>query len=116
MEENFEPEEMDLDMEYDDFNQLIANEDVLANRRELVGADRRSKPVLGKLAQAHLVQIRAAQIANGEKTRIPPNIPLESGEAEAIARQELKLKILPIKVVRIFPNGTFEKWSLQDFK
>lgn len=114
MEEYYEQEDIDIDLE--EFNNLLLNEEKIENRRELFGSERRGKPFLGRFAQTHLIQIRAKQLERNEKTTIPPNIPIRSNNPRDIARQELELRVIPLKVVNVYPDGTFEKWSISEFK
>jgi DNA-directed RNA polymerase subunit K/omega len=91
-----------------DINQLIPD-------RERVGSDRISKPTLGKLAKARLIAARAGQLELGASPQIPFNR-LRSNEPQKIAQQELQEKVIPLKIVRKFPDGTFEVWTIKDFK
>lgn len=91
-----------------DFGQLIPN-------RERTGADRISKPTLGKLAKARLIAARAGQLELGAKPEIAPNR-IRSSEPQKIALQEFDEKVIPIKIIRKFPDKTYEVWTIRDFK
>lgn len=89
------------------------DESDMGRRRE--GNDRIGKPFLGKLAKARLIAARAGQLQLGS----PPKIPLSrlrSGEIQEIAEQEFDEKVIPIKIVRRFADGTYEVWEVKDFQ
>lgn len=99
--------------EFDEIFQGDLNEVNLGRRRE--GDDRLGKPFLGKLAKARLIAARAGQLQIGA----PPLIPrerLRSNELQEIALQEFDERVIPIKIIRKFADGTYEVWSIKDFK
>lgn len=102
----------------DDFDSMFVEEPGAATcptRRVLTGSDRRSLPVLGKLAISKLVSTRAKQLEQNFKPAIAPSL-LESHNLERIALQELRERKIPLKIIRRFPNGDVEEWAIEDFK
>lgn len=92
----------------------------LAGERVRSGADRISPPYLGVMAKARLLAARAAQLWQGARPLIPI-AQLRSRDIEKIARQELEEALagkitFPIRIVRRFPDGWVETWSIPDFK
>lgn len=114
-----EEEELDIetpDIEQPDFEEIFQTDTgQLMPGRERTGAERISKPTLGKLAKARLIAARAGQLELGATPAIPTSR-LRSYEPQRIARQELETKVIPIRIVRKFADGTFEVWTIQDFK
>jgi DNA-directed RNA polymerase subunit K/omega len=84
-------------------------------RRRREGVDRISKPFLGKLAKARLIAARSEQLQLGAPPVIPPNR-LRSSELQEIALQEFDERVIPIKIIRKFADGTYEIWSINDFR
>lgn len=92
----------------------------LAGPRIRSKADRISPPYLGTMAKSRLIAARAAQLWQGAHPLIPIE-QLRSRDMEKIARQELQEAIrgnitFPIRIVRKFPDGWIEYWSIPDFK
>lgn len=109
-------EEEDVEDAEAEFEDLIEAEGLSEHGyRELVGEERRSQPYLGSFAKARLIATRAKQLELG----YPPAIPrerLKSIEPQRIARQEIEEKVIPLKIIRKFPDGTYEIWNIKDFK
>lgn len=82
---------------------------------ELVGKDRRSQPVLGRLALSKLVASRAATLQTNPVTPVTINKD-EKWDVISIAKRELVQRVIPIKIIRKFPDGKFEVWPIKDFK
>ena len=80
-------------------------------RRE--GAERISKPFLGKLAKARLIAARAKQLESEVKPLIPVG-KFRSGELNEIAKQELAEGVIPLKILRRFADGSEEVWLLSE--
>lgn len=99
--------------EFEEIFQSDVNEGNLGRRRE--GAERLGKPFLGKLAKARMIAARTAQLQLGA----PPLISrerLRSSELQEIAIQEFDERVIPIKIVRKFADGTYEVWNINEFK
>jgi len=115
-EDEMEPLEEVPEIEQPEFEEVFQSEIAgIGNLRRREGADRISQPILGKLAKARLISARSKQLELGA----PPAIPrtrLRSGELQEIAKQELEERVLPIKIIRKFADGTYEVWTLTDFR
>ena len=83
--------------------------------RRIPDNERRSLPVLGYLAKASLVAKRARQLEEGQRSVIPL-VRLVSRDPIQIAKQELREKVIPFKIIRRFPDGTYEEWGIKDFR
>jgi DNA-directed RNA polymerase subunit K/omega len=70
-------------------------------------------PVLTKYELAAILSSRAFEIANGEPITIPN--PTSTNPID-IAYQEFQAKRSPKKVIRTWPDGTVEVWSLSELK
>ena len=99
--------------EFEEVFQSDVNDVSMGRRRE--GAERISKPFLGKLAMARLIAARSAQLQIGAPPKIPPER-LRSGELQEIATQEFEERVLPINIIRRFSDNTYEVWHLSEFK
>lgn len=112
-------EEFDVqtpEIEQPDFEEVFQSDlDQLIPNRERTGTDRISKPTLGKLAKARLIAARSGQLELGAKPEIPSHR-LKSSEPHKIALQELDEKVIPLKIIRKFPDKTYEVWTIGDFK
>jgi DNA-directed RNA polymerase subunit K/omega len=64
-----------------------------------------------------MIAARAKQLELTENisSTIPPTR-LRSTEPQKIALQELEERVIPIKIVRKYPDGTYEVWTIKDFK
>lgn len=118
--EDIEPEEEEEvlgeppELEQPEFEEVFQGEvGELSHMRKR--EERLSKPVLGQLAKTRLISARAAQLQSGALSKIPME-QLKSRELQKIARQELEEKVIPIKIVRTFPDGSYEVWEITDFK
>jgi DNA-directed RNA polymerase subunit K/omega len=85
----------------------------LGKKRE--GNDRIGKPFLGKLTKSKMIAARAKQLEIGTPSVIPPER-LRSSALEKIATQEFDERVIPINVIRKYPDGTYEIWKITDFK
>jgi DNA-directed RNA polymerase I, II, and III subunit RPABC2 len=113
-----DPESGDITEEVEEVEEIEIEEDlqVLAgSRRKREANDRITLPVLGKFAMAKLLATRAKQLEMNDPPRIPKER-LTSTRPEKIAEQELKERVIPLKVVRYLPDNTYEEWSVKDFK
>lgn len=85
------------------------------NVRRREGNERISPPFLGKLGKARLIAARSKQLELGAPSTIPKER-IRSGELNEIAKQELQERVLPIKIIRRFPDGVIEEWLLSEFE
>ena len=83
--------------------------------RELKGSERRSKPILGKLAISSLLARRANQLHNKAPTTLPFDKRVDTDDINTIAKKELDLKVIPLRIIRRFDDGTYEYWRISEF-
>ena len=82
---------------------------------------KRTLPELSPIERARLIGTRAEQIEQGAETtlnssqlvRLKKRVPCLS--SIAIATEELRLKVIPLKVVRRLPSGYEEVWDVTEF-
>ena len=100
---------MDGDTAKDDFKLIPSN----AKHHTYGQADRVTTPFLTRFERARLLGTRALQIS----MNAPVLVPLE-GEMDPlqIALKELQQKVIPIKIRRYLPDGSFEDWSLDELE
>ena len=92
-----------------------ASTEELPASRKRTGAERLCKPVMGKLARARIIAARAGQLQLGAPSVIPSER-LQSNKPEEIAKQEFEERVLPLKIIRRYPDNTYDEWTLSDFK
>src|SRR5690625_4338652 len=81
------------------------------------GNERLGKPILGKLAKARLIAARAGQLQLGATTTLSPeDFDQCRKEENCIAQRELEKKVIPIEIIKKYPDGTYEVWDINDFK
>ena len=76
-------------------------------------SQRRGLPVLTRFERAKLLSQRAEQLASGSAATFRNN-----GEFESpvdIAQEELRRRVIPFFVIRVFPDGSQEKWNVKEF-
>jgi len=68
-------------------------------------------PYLSKYERARILGTRALQISNNAPVFVDPQ-----GETEPfnIALMELNKKVIPIKIKRTLPDGSFEIWKITE--
>ena len=108
----------DIDSDHDD--DFVEDEPEL--KEPVVTKLRRKKCSIPKLSifeRTKMLSFRSQQLANNAKPRIDiedmkrRNIPINPYN---IAIEELKQGVIPFKVRRDFSDGTYEMWSLKEFK
>jgi DNA-directed RNA polymerase subunit K/omega len=72
-------------------------------------------PVLSRFEKAALISQRSAQIASGSPLTFKNDV-LKLTHPIDIAREEFRLKTIPLLVIRVLPDGTEEKWNVREFK
>jgi len=78
---------------------------------------KKTTPILFSNERTKLLAIRISQLERGAKTKITENdIPDESYIPRNIAIKELELDLIPMKIVRILPDGTKEYWKTDEFE
>lgn len=78
---------------------------------------KKTLPVLFSYEKTRILSARISQLERGASTTVTkedlgPNTLFISKE---IARKELELDIIPIKIKRTLPNGDVEYWSTNEF-
>ncbi|MEW5315078.1 MAG: hypothetical protein WDW38_006530 [Sanguina aurantia] len=78
---------------------------------------RRSSAAMTKYEHAKIIGIRAEQLARGAQPFVNDEENDATGRFDpiAIALRELAAGVLPFIIVRKLPDGSHEKWRLQDF-
>ena len=87
--------------------------------RQRVGDERLSAPNLSHFDKAALIGARAKQISLRAPIQIPLELRVDSKgkpiiDPGEIARLELKHGVFPLKIIRIFADGTYEEWSVDE--
>ena len=75
--------------------------------------ERQAKPYLTKFEKVRVLGVRATQIAYGAKSMI---LNTAGMNAKEIAKMELTMKKMPLKIEKILPNGKREIWSVNELK
>jgi len=75
--------------------------------------ERQAKPYLTKFEKVRVLGVRATQIAYGAKSMI---LNTAGMNAKEIAKMELAMKKMPLKIEKILPNGKREIWSVNELK
>ena len=70
-----------------------------------------TKPILEKYEVVKLLAVRSKQLSQGSKAMIKN---YQNMSHKEIAKEELKLKIMPLILVRPLPNSEAEKWYLRE--
>lgn len=80
-------------------------------------SDKKTTPKLFSNERTKLLSIRISQLERGAKTKITRE---QLGDIAFIPRnialKELELDLIPMKVVRILPDGTKEYWKTEEFE
>lgn len=92
----------DEEINFDDINDV---DDIIKKN------GRMTKPFLEKYEVVKLLAVRSKQIAQGAKPMIKNCYNMSHKE---IAKEELKLKVMPLILVRPIPNSEPEKWYLRE--
>lgn len=109
------PEEEVEGLEEEELEEIFQGGAEAPVSRERTGQNRLGSPFLGRLAVARLIAARTARLQLGDPPRIPRER-LVSSNLEDIAKQELVEKVIPIKIRRNNPDGTFEYWRVPEFQ
>jgi len=75
--------------------------------------DRITKPVLTKYERVRVLGERARQLSLGAKPMIKGLI---NAEPKDVARLELKLKVIPLIIIRTLPTGKKERWRVSELE
>jgi DNA-directed RNA polymerase I, II, and III subunit RPABC2 len=80
---------------------------------ERTGDDRITPAFLTKYERARLLGTRAVCISFNSQTNIKD---LNETDALQISTKELEKKILPLKIRRYLPDGSFEDWKIDELE
>lgn len=75
-------------------------------------SERITKPYLTEKERIRLLSLRTDQIAKGAKSFIKGAVELPPNE---VAKLELEHKKIPLIIERELPDGTFERWKIDEF-
>jgi DNA-directed RNA polymerase subunit K/omega len=98
----------EISMDDDD---VIEFENINDTEKIIKKNGRMTKPFLEKYEVVKLLAIRSKQLAQGAKAMIKDTHDMSHKE---IAKEELKLKVMPLILVRPIPNSEPEKWFLRE--
>jgi DNA-directed RNA polymerase I, II, and III subunit RPABC2 len=113
-EEEEENEDIDEIEELKIDNALLNDSTQIPEKNRFVYGDERiSKPFLTKYEYVRLLGDRTKQLIEGAKPMIKN---VSNMSAQDIAREEIKLKVIPLIIIRPMPDGTKEKWFISEFQ
>lgn len=75
--------------------------------------ERKTKKVLTKFERVRLIGERATQISLGAKPMVKG---VKNMDPKDVARLELKLGVIPIKIIRTLPTGKKERWYVRELE
>lgn len=115
IDEENDDEENDDEIDLTDEAEKIFLEDynLLLKKEDFTSEDKLNNLKLSIYEITRIIGTRATQIARGAKPFLKKS---ENMSPIDIAKEELKNKLVPIKLIRPMPNGTEEVWSLNEFK
>jgi DNA-directed RNA polymerase I, II, and III subunit RPABC2 len=94
--------------------EYFIDEDIKIDGDIYVTNDKRiTKPVLTKYERVRVLGERSRQLALGAKPMIKGLINMEPKD---VARLELKLKVVPLIIIRTLPTGKKEKWRVSELE
>jgi len=100
------------DGDIDEANFFIDEENITTTRDVYISNDQRiTKPVLTKYERVRILGERARQLSLGAKPMIKS---VENIDPINIAHAELKMKVIPLIIIRTLPTGEKEKWKLNE--
>ena len=98
------------------FEEYVESDSLGLNQmRQLIGSERRGRPFLDIASKAKLLAVRSGQL----EKNYPPKIPrskLKSTDSVEIAKQELTERVIPLQILKKYPDNTYELWPITDFK
>lgn len=75
---------------------------------------RKTPPVMTKYEHAALIGVRMEQLAFGAPSTLTEEELRGLKGVQAIAKEEMRLKRIPLTVTRSLPNSFAEEWSAND--
>jgi len=104
-----------IELEDDFFEDDIQISHTTKNQKDIyVTPDKRiTKPILTKFERVRILGERARQLSLGAKPMING---VSKMDPKDIARMELNLKVMPIIIDRLLPNGQRERWKVNELK
>jgi DNA-directed RNA polymerase subunit K/omega len=105
-------------VELDDNDLLIVESEVdlpgiTSGPRRIPDEERVSKPFMSEFEIARVLGTRASQLARGCKSMI---LLKNASSHMEIAREELRLRKIPYRLIRRYPNEMFEVWRLDELQ
>jgi DNA-directed RNA polymerase subunit K/omega len=105
-------------VELDDNDLLIVESEVdlpgiTSGPRRIPDEERVSKPFMSEFEIARVLGTRASQLARGCKSMI---LLKNASSHTEIAREELRLRKIPYRLIRRYPNEMFEVWRLDELQ
>lgn len=111
----FTKKKKEIDTEEIDFDEDIFFDDELnikKNEKTVVpDAERITKPVLTKFEKVRIIGVRARQLSHGAKPMIKG---LTNMDPKEVAKLELKMKVIPLILIRTLPTGERERWKISE--
>lgn len=115
-----------MDEDFDDFindEQFLDEEEIILDDDKEVKVEREREikttlPVMSIYEKINIISKRIQQIDNGYKTTMPEEVRrLNLSKSMDIAELEFNNKKLPpLFIIRNFPDGSYEKWSIEEFE
>jgi DNA-directed RNA polymerase subunit K/omega len=99
------------DGDIDEANFFIDEENTTTRDVYISNDQRITKPVLTKYERVRILGERARQLSLGAKPMIKS---VENIDPKDIAHAELKMKVIPLIIIRTLPTGEKEKWKLNE--
>jgi DNA-directed RNA polymerase subunit K/omega len=102
-----------LDIDLEDFIEEENKDAIQIERKEKI-----TLPIMNIYEKARIISTRVHQLNNGYKSFIPEEIKkrnLTSSFEIAMLEFDMK-KFPPFKVKRQFPDGSYESWTMEEFK
>ena len=111
---NYNESDNDIEDNIDNSEEILNNtSDIFLNTDENIieNNNRITKPFLTKYEKVRILGLRTKQLSLGAKPLIKLNDFLEP---DKIAELEYKNKLIPFKIKRPLPNGTYEIWKFNE--
>lgn len=84
--------------------------------RVVLDHERITSPILNIYEMTRMIAVRTAQIEKGSPVVPPVTEMIHLVHAVDIAKEELKQRVIPIKLKRTRPDGKIEYWSIQELQ
>jgi len=101
-------EDIDEDFFFEDDTSIKNPDDTFVQNDQRI-----TKPVLTKYERVRILGERSRQISLGAKPMIKG---LTNMNPKEVAKLELQMKVVPMKLIRILPTGKKERWSINELE